>query len=304
MGTRLRLVIVGVIVLGIVIGFIYTGYRFNWPWTGFGSETSEPKQHAKTLWDWLQLLIVPIMLAIGGFWLNQIQRGREQRTTEQQASLERELTRDNQQESLLQAYIDKLSELLEKKLRESKPEDELRKIARVRTLTVLARLDKGRKRSVLQFLYESGLIEKGKSIIDLNGADLSEANLFGVNLFGARLGNADLRGANLREAHLETADLMLAKLNSADLSKAYLIEANLNGANLSLADLREANLDRAKLSSADQREDFLFFRVSEVKLSNADLRGASLIGAEITPEQLAQTVLLEAAIMPDGSKHP
>ena len=57
-------------VLAIVfVLIVYAGYRFNWGWTGFGPETSEPKQHAKTLWDWLQLLVIPLMLAIGGFWL-------------------------------------------------------------------------------------------------------------------------------------------------------------------------------------------------------------------------------------------
>jgi uncharacterized protein HemX len=50
----------------------------------------------KTLWDWMQLLLIPVILAIGGFWLNQIQNERAQRTTQQQAELERELTRDNQ----------------------------------------------------------------------------------------------------------------------------------------------------------------------------------------------------------------
>jgi len=54
---------------------------------------------AKTLWDWLQLLIVPIILAIGGFWLNQMQKSREQRTIKKQAKLERELTNDNQKET-------------------------------------------------------------------------------------------------------------------------------------------------------------------------------------------------------------
>src|SRR6266480_3014090 len=44
----------------------------------------------KTLWDWLQLLVVPILLAIGGFWLNQIQKSREERTREQCDKIERE----------------------------------------------------------------------------------------------------------------------------------------------------------------------------------------------------------------------
>src|SRR5438105_1867989 len=104
------------LVVALVVLVTLGGYIFHWGWTGFsGNSTS-----GKTLWDWLHLLIIPVVLALGGFWLNQIQKGREQRITQQQAELERELTHDNQQETLLQAYIDKMSELLlEKKLRES-----------------------------------------------------------------------------------------------------------------------------------------------------------------------------------------
>src|SRR5438034_7673507 len=90
MGARRHYVIMGMIVLACLIGLIVAGYWFNWSWTGFGPETSEPKQHAKTLWDWLQLLFVPLMLAIGGFWLNQIQKSREERAAAQRDRFERE----------------------------------------------------------------------------------------------------------------------------------------------------------------------------------------------------------------------
>ena len=82
--------------------------------------------------------------------------------------------------------------LLHEQLGESKPEDEVRKIARVRTLSLLPRLDPIRKGSVIQFLYDFALIHEGKHVIDLDGADLRnaylrEANLNGVNLSGTNL---------------------------------------------------------------------------------------------------------------------
>ena len=96
------------------------------------------------------------MLAIGAFWLNQLQKNRDERVTAQRDKTERDIAADNQREAALQAYLDKMSELLlEKKLRNSAEEDEVRKIARVRTLTLLPRLDAIRKRSILQFLYET-----------------------------------------------------------------------------------------------------------------------------------------------------
>ncbi len=174
--------------------------------------------------------------------------------------------KDNQREAALQAYIDKMSELLlAQNLRNSSVDEEVRKIARVRTLTVLRRCDAERKGTVLRFLLEAGLIDKDKCIIDLTGADLSNASLSGADLSGA--------------------DLSGAKLSHADLS-----DANLGGATLSRANLRFANLSDAKLGGAD--------------LSNADLSGAKLRGANVTPEELDKARSLKDTLMPDGLKHP
>jgi len=66
-----------------------------------------------------------------------------------------------------------------------------------------------------------------------------------VNLQRADLWEADLRGANLRRANLWRADLWGANLRRADLWGADLRGADLRGANLRGADLREADLDFA-----------------------------------------------------------
>src|SRR5229473_1800435 len=244
-----------------VIFLVIAGYRFHW--------------------DWLQLLVIPFVLAVGSYLFIYTASRNGQKAMQLRNQTERDIALDNQHETALQDYIDKLSELLlHEKLRESAPEDEVRKIARVRTLTVLPRLDKERKRSVLQFLHESGLIDKDKRIIDLRGADLS--------------------GANLIAAYLNEADLSRAILSEADLSGAYLDEANLggaglHGANLVVADLSGADLNGADLNGAD---------LSEADLNAADLNEAYLNGATITPEQLDKAKSLTGAVMPDGLKHP
>jgi uncharacterized membrane protein len=165
--------VVSMLMIALIVGII-GGYVFNWNWTGLSQ---------KTLWDWMQLLFIPVVLAIAGFWFNHRERKaaefraeNERNAAELRAITERDIADDNQHEKVLQEYIDKMSELLlHEDLRGSDPEKEMRKIARVRTLTVLPRLDGQRKRNVIQFLYESGLIDKDKRIIDLGGADLSEA---------------------------------------------------------------------------------------------------------------------------------
>jgi hypothetical protein len=69
MKARRRFVIVGVIAAACVIVLIFVGHWLGWE-TGFGVETTEPKQHAKTLWDWMQLLVIPVVLAGGGYLFN------------------------------------------------------------------------------------------------------------------------------------------------------------------------------------------------------------------------------------------
>ena len=216
----------------IVLTLVILGYIFNWGWTGFGPDTSEPKQHAKTLWDWLQLLaalLIPFVIAVFSF-----------RYSQQQSRTENSIALSNQQESALQAYLDKMSDLLlEKNLSSSQPDAEVRNVARARTLTVLPQLDAQRKGSLIQFLSESKLLK----IISLSGANLS-----GADLLHANLRDADLSGADLSGADLHYADLRDTNLSSANLSNAVLHGALLHG-----ADLRETNLNDANLTGVDLR---------------------------------------------------
>jgi hypothetical protein len=216
---------------------------------------------------------------------------------------------DIEHETVLQTYLDRMSGLLSKEpLELRRPDDESWRIARTWTLTTLQRLDPVRKGIVLQFLYELGLIRSQNeisSILFLKEANLREANLSGANmreaiLIEVNLNGADLSGANLNRANLGGADLSEANLSKVDFSGANLRDAKLYAANLSKANLSEAHLEGANLSGAD---------LSYVDLSGADLQkvnlgGANLAYAGVTEGQLAEALLLQGAIMPDGSKHP
>ncbi len=64
------------------IAFALAVHWWGWDWTGFTGGYGKITIHtpakdtelppARTLWDWLQLLVIPLMLAIGGFWLNRL----------------------------------------------------------------------------------------------------------------------------------------------------------------------------------------------------------------------------------------
>jgi pentapeptide repeat protein len=197
---------IGTIVLVMIaIGTVLV-YWLKPEWTGFnehiGPNVSQ-YQPGKKLWDWLQFFVIPAVLAIGGFSLNHTQRERAERAIKERTESERKTSEqrakiadNNQYQATLQAYIDKLSELiLEKKLLDSERKDELRTVASVQTLTVLSHLNEERRKSVIQFLYNLKLIENSDCIIKLSSADLKK-----VDLSGATLNDVDLSGANLRGA--------------------------------------------------------------------------------------------------------
>src|SRR5215203_2259895 len=148
-----------------------------------------------TLWDWIKLLVVPAVIAGGGIWFNAQQREREQRIAHERA-----------QDEALQGYLEAMSELLtdkEQPLHRSQPGDRLSTVARARTLTVLGRLDKDRKRSVLRFLFESKLIHKERTLLDETGLIKRRHNIVSLqqaDLTKADMGWSSLRGADLRGA--------------------------------------------------------------------------------------------------------
>jgi len=336
----------------LLVVLVILGYIFNWGWTGLGPYIHPAKdsnfQRGKTLWDWMQLLFIPVVLAVAGFWFNHRERKAAELRTEAEREIEqeraeanRENSFDNQREAALRDYIDKMSELLlEKHLRESPPNDEVRTIARVRTITVLFQLDARRIGYVFAFLRETGLMseEPNSGIISLSGANLSTINLSQTNLYSVNLSGANLREANLSNARLLRAELTGANLDKANLSntnlffanlsEASLLEANLSGVHLRNADLVRArfsgaNLSNANLSDANLSQanfaDYKFKMVNgasfiDTRLGGADLSGATLSGAnlskanlcdaKVTPEQLNTARSLKGATMPDGSIHP
>jgi uncharacterized protein YjbI with pentapeptide repeats len=343
---------VAIIVLVIIIiwaAYLHFTKGYVWAdWIGFGeyqttitnSEgniVSIETHPSKTLWDLMNLLIVPAVLAIAALLFNASQQQREQR-----------ISSDHQRESALEAYLYKIGELMtEKNLLKTKddPESPVRDYAQVLTTTALRSLNKDRQNILLQFFRDShlgdfilrraslgGCILSGANLasLDLGEADLSKTDLVGANLAGSYLVGANLIKANLNDADLHDANLSKANLSGSDLRRAILIGAYLSGVDLRRADLSGADLSGVYLSDTDLRDANL----SGADLIGADLTGADLIGADliganltnanmrsanlfetnmegadlkeakVTEEELSKANSLKGVTMPDGTKHP
>jgi len=295
-------IVIGTIVVVIAGVLVWGTYVHDWSWTGIGPEPAlsghvpiSIGQTSKTLWDFLQLLgglAVPAVVAVAAARF----------TTGQQLRAEQDAYR-REQEAVLETYLGRMGDLLlHENLLESghayhdlslqgKPveavDDRVQDVARTQTLTALRRLDGGRKAAIVQFLYESSLIDKDRTCVDLREANLYKANLYKANLYkanlrGAHLSKAFLMNADLREANLREADLRDADLHWANLSEAFLINADLREADLHGADLREADLHGADLHKAN---------LSGVTLSGADLSGADLSRTDLSRADLHEVTL-------------
>ena len=161
---RLWWVLGGVFLL-FCIGFVLAAYHFAWSNTGFLK---------KSLWDWLQLLIVPLALAVIAvvFQLANSRTGHQ--LAKQRHEQDQQIALDKQREDLLQAYLDRMSELsLKEKPRSSEVIAEIRNMARMRTIPLLFQLDARRIGYVFAFLRESGLMstQPNSRMVSLNQAD-------------------------------------------------------------------------------------------------------------------------------------
>src|SRR5258708_6273577 len=279
-------IIVTVVLISVVVSFYGTGFdgynkittahTIGGPSSGAVIRTEE-YQPGKTLWDWMSLLILPVIFALVGFFFTRTERRNEQA-----------IAIDNQQEAALQGYLDRMSALLlEKNLRESKLDDEVCTIARVRTIIMLCQLNTRRINYMLVFLRESKLItdDMSTNILTFSKANLSNVYLQGVDFHSIDLNYAKLSGANLGEANLSGADLGRAFLSKAYLNEANLSEANLSGAYLSKAELSKAYLSEANLYGA---------KLQGADLSEADLYGVNLQGADLSKADLSKANLSEA----------
>ncbi len=264
---------IGTVVLifaGILMVVSVLGYIFKWNWTGLpDSPKDATNTSGKTLWDWLDLLIIPTVLAAGALWFKRVDASMEAERRKAEADAARDIEEQRAQETALETYLDRMTELLLKEgLGKTEVKDEVLDVARTRTLTVLRRLNGERKGIVIRFLYEAGMIgghtrkgggkEHRPTNDMLKSADLSKvylpnASFPGICLTGANLRNANLFGTNLRRAILTGANLSGANLTYTHLDGALLLNANLLFANLGIAYLKDVVLTGADLRGANLR---------------------------------------------------
>jgi len=262
----------------------------SWIWQGWGERARRFGRwtgfHEKSLLDYIQIIVLPFVLIAGGQLVSQAVN----------ASARAQALEDAQ-EQRLQEYLNQMASLaLDRALLDTEVLPAggviIREVARAQTLTALAGMDGPRKRFVVTFLYELGLVNGNEPLILMNTSDLSEADLVGAELFAVNLSGARLADAALDGARLTSAMMNRAELNHASLRRALLVDTRLNQADLRLADLTGIDASNASMFAADLRgADLTDANLARANLRSVDLRGASLSGADLSGADLTGALI-------------
>ena len=293
---------------------------------------------SKSVWDGLELLGVPLVLAVLGAWFQKSQQEQADRIAKEQ----REQDGDETREEVLQLYFDRISALLIDKglmaiAAKKEAFDEIKRdgaqakvmssynfteregssgIIRSSAEDIPSYLETKDYRSIKKALSfsqaEQELLEVATDVIQARTLSIlrrfeqdserkSSVIRFLVEADVIDRLKISLSGTNLSSAILNDADLRGATLDNVNLSSANLSGAKLSGANLVGADLSDANLSDANFFSTNFFSTHLF----RANLFGADLNNADLSGAEgLTKEQLERVLLCDTKLPEDINLDP
>lgn len=300
---------VAVLVLSLlVVTFaVVFGYMSAAPWVG----VNDPDTRTfRTLWDWMELLIVPAVLALAALWISDSQKRRDLTRATLERQTELQVTLENQRDQALQKYLDNMSDLILTQGIKTGESEQALAIASARSLAILRLLDPERKGVVLRFLIETQLINEYDTKLQehimppmsLEGADLTGAKLSHAWLGGVVLHRPDFTGAELSRAILMNAVITRGNFSRADLSRSELIDARishsrLQGASLKYTNASDVDFSFSDLTGADFSGSLLHqaqFREATLRgVSFADcvMRGASFKGADLSAADLSSADL-------------
>ena len=241
-------------IFGVVL---YLAFMHNPPsWTGFGESLKNEKIiPSKTLWDWLDLIIIPVTIGLIGWSYSQIEKVKTKKREEERS-----------QKEVLESFLQTMTDLILTHKISISPTQQTLAIARARTNIAVNNLNGQRKGQVLQFLYESDLIDINPKL-DLLGINLQSASLDEIVL-----GKSEIKGAYFNLSSIQNGNLDGAILTGCDFS-----QANLSKSRVRNVDLSYSNLTKAKLKNMD---------LTSVNFEGANLTGANLEGSKILQTQL------------------
>jgi len=241
-------------------------------WTGFGTYNGvEGETRHKTLWNWLELIIIPVSLGLFIWVFTTFEKDKNK-------IIEDEKFRD----VTLDSFMKVMTELIIQHDLAGDPSAKSIAIAKARISIALDQLDGARKGQILQFLYESDLIDN-KPKFKLRGANfnyaildriiLVEAEVRGAYFENTSLRDSNLNGSSFNSCSFKNADLSNSKIEETDLGYTDLTNAKLRNMDLTTIDFEGANLTNADLQGSEITQNQLdnIFKKEGIKLTKTNI---------------------------------
>lgn len=108
----MKLSIFIIIVTTLLIIAIFLSYLKGWGWAGIYISQTPGTGSWKTLWVWLELLIIPSALTLTAILFNKAENRRNTEEAEFRTESERRIENERWQEAILDGFIDQMSNLL------------------------------------------------------------------------------------------------------------------------------------------------------------------------------------------------
>lgn len=250
-------IIITVVLVGFLGWIFYLAILPEPPnWTGFGERVKHPNiEPAKTFFDWLKLIIIPLSLGLLGWSYKEAEKSKAQKIEEERSRNE-----------TLNSFFNVITDLIKNHNLSNNPSVQTRAMAKTRINMALSQLDGGRKGQVLQFLYESDLIDIPPKI-----------RILGANFNDSILDQIVLGGSEIRGAFFKNASIKNSNLNGIILNSSNLENADFSGSQVENADFGYTILKKCKLKNMD---------LTSVNFEGADLTNADLKGSTIKQSQL------------------
>lgn len=252
-----------------------------------------------SLYEWLTLLstlFIPLVVGILTVVLPLQQQNLSERQNENSKTIasnnrlqEMELIYDQQKQIILNIYEQDLCNLIFKYSSistsnytninidddDNESDQRVSLVIRTKTLHAIRQLDPARKILLIQLLMDSGVQNR----INISHADFSSLIFPPGSLYN------QLQFVNVIARNIS---LKLVHLYQSNFSYSILEDSSFHGSNCSYADFSYTSLQRTDWTNTD--------------VTQATFNYTNLLGAKITPQQLATVQSLQGAILPNGTK--
>ena len=168
-------------------------------------------------------------------------------------------------DSLLEKYMDDMGRILEQNNGTLTSNPLTATLVRLKTLTLVRRLDPSRNSQVIRFLHEAGQLTNGKSPLDLSDAELN-----GIDLSSPR------QGTRMNALHFVQAYLTDSSFANRDLSRSNFSGSIMHGVNFSSTVVEDIDFGRAKFSGPSPWHGAILTRLNftEAEFEHFDFNAA------------------------------